>query len=436
MATDFSPIYALVRAHEKTADRTACVAVLRPSGCTRLSLRLHRAEAMQPADERYALLLVKTALWLQGGCGLVTEDEAVFRWLRAAYSPQGARAFDRSFMSGVYGRPFSVVLSRELPPACEAASSVSAENRGCRVGIDLGGSDRKAAAVIDGKTVYTEEVLWQPKSACGLRYHYAHITAALRSAAEHLPRVDAVGFSTAGVVMDGEIRRSGLFMNVPAAEFDRCGRDILQRAARDVFGAVPCTVCNDGDVAALAGSIALGRQELLGIAMGTSQAGGYVDENGHITGRLNELAFLPVDVSAQAPVDPWSGDSGVGERYFSQEGVLWLAGQSGLAPQGDTPAEMLRWVQALVQKGDERALGAFSELGRMLGLTLPWYRRLLGCRNVLLLGRVISGAGGERLAEACRTELRRAGEEMELFLPEESLRRVGQAAAAALLTTK
>ena len=280
MATDFSPIYALVRVHEKTADRTACVAVLRPSGCTRLSLRLHSAEAMQPADERYALLLVKTALWLQGGCGLVTEDEAVFRWLRAAYSPQGARAFDRSFMSGVYGRPFSVMLSRELPPACEAASSVSAENRGCRVGIDLGGSDRKAAAVIDGETVYTEEVLWQPKSACDLRYHYAHITAALRSAAKHLPRVDAVGFSTAGVVMDGEIRRSGLFMNVPAAEFDRCGRDILQRAARDVFGAVPCTVCNDGDVAALAGSIALGRQELLGIAMGTSEAGGYVDENG------------------------------------------------------------------------------------------------------------------------------------------------------------
>ena len=270
MATDFSPIYALVRVHEKTADRTACVAVLRPSGCTRLSLRLHSAEAMQPADERYALLLVKTALWLQGGCGLVTEDEAVFRWLRAAYSPQGARAFDRSFMSGVYGRPFSVMLSRELPPACEAASSVSAENRGCRVGIDLGGSDRKAAAVIDGETVYTEEVLWQPKSACDLRYHYAHITAALRSAAKHLPRVDAVGFSTAGVVMDGEIRRSGLFMNVPAAEFDRCGRDILQRAVRDVFGAVPCTVCNDGDVAALAGSIALGRQELLGIAMGTS----------------------------------------------------------------------------------------------------------------------------------------------------------------------
>ena len=304
MATDFSPIYALVRAHEKTADRTACVAVLRPSGCTHLPLRLHSAEAMQPADERYALLLVKTALWLQGGCGLVTEDEAVFRWLRAAYSPQGARAFDRSFMSGVYGRPFSVVLSRELPPACEAASSVSAESRGCRVGIDLGGSDRKAAAVMDGETVYTEEVVWQPKSAGDLRYHYEGITAALRAAKAHLPGVDAVGISTAGVVLEGEIRRSSLFMSVPAAEFDRCGRDILQRAARDVFGAVPCTVCNDGDVAALAGSIALGRRELLGIAMGTSEAGGYVDENGHITGPAGGYA------GGDAPLGAGSGANG------------------------------------------------------------------------------------------------------------------------------
>ena len=433
MATDFSPIYALVRAHEKTADRTACVAVLRPSGCTHLPLRLHSAEAMQPADERYALLLVKTALWLQGGCGLVTEDEAVFCWLRAAYSPQGARAFDRSFMSGVYGRPFSVVLSRELPPACEAASSVSAESRGCRVGIDLGGSDRKAAAVMDGETVYTEEVVWQPKSAGDLRYHYEGITAALRAAKAHLPGVDAVGISTAGVVLEGEIRRSSLFMSVPAAELDHCGRELLPRAVREVCGDVPCVVCNDGDVAALAGAVSLGRRKLLGIAMGTSQAGGYVDGGGRITGWLNELAFLPVDLHPAAPVDPWSGDRGVGERYFSQEGVIRLAAQCGLAPEGDTPAQRLRWIQERAKAGDGRALEAFFALGRMLGQTLPWYRRLFGCENVLLLGRVVDGAGGECLVNACRAELAKTGEGMEIFLPEESFRRVGQAAAAAML---
>lgn len=433
METEFRPIFDFVRRHEATADRWAAVAVLRPGGCTHLSLKLHRAQEQQAADEKYTQLLVKTALWLQGGCTLVTEDDSVFRWLQRAYGPGGGRAFDRDFMSGIYGAPFRVELRPDLPAAQETARPVSAAATGCRIGIDLGGSDRKAAAVIDGETVYTEEVLWQPKTAGDLRYHYAGITAALRSAKEHLPRVDAVGISTAGVVIDGEIRRSSLFVGVPAGEFDRCGRDLLRRTVREVCGDVPCAVCNDGDVAALAGAVSLGRRKLLGIAMGTSQAGGYVDGGGNITGWLNELAFLPVDLHPAAPVDPWSGDRGVGERYFSQEGVIRLAAQKGLAPEGDTPAQKLRWVQDRAEAGDGRALAAFSTLGRMLGQTLPWYRRLLGCENVLLLGRVISGAGGECLANACREELAKAGERMEVFLPEESFRRVGQAAAAAML---
>lgn len=425
----------LVRRHEATADRWVPVAVARPDGCVHLRLGLHSDPARQAEDEKYTGLLVKTALWLQGGCTLITADEAVFRWLQRAYAPTGARDFDRAFMSGIFRKPFEVVLRPALPPERDAASAVSARAEGCRIGIDLGGSDRKAAAVIDGETVYTEEVLWQPKTAVDLRYHYEGITAALRSAKERLPRVDAVGISTAGVVIDGEIRRSSLFMGVPAGEFDRCGRDLLRRAVREVCGDVPCAVCNDGDVAALAGAVSLGRRKLLGIAMGTSQAGGYVDGGGNITGWLNELAFLPVDLHPAAPVDPWSGDRGVGERYFSQEGVIRLTAQKGLAPEGDTPAQKLRWIQDRAGAGDGRALAAFSALGRMLGQTLPWYRRLLGCENVLLLGRVISGAGGECLANACREELAKAGEKLEVFLPEESFRRVGQAAAAAMLET-
>ena len=167
--------------------------------------------------------------------------------------------------------------------------------------------------------------------------------------------------------------------------------------------------------------------------MGTSQAGGYVDGGGCITGWLNELAFLPVDLHPAAPVDPWSGDRGVGERYFSQEGVIRLAAQCGLAPEGDTPAQRLCWIQDRAEAGDDRALDAFFALGRMLGQTLPWYRRLLGCENVLLLGRVVDGAGGECLVNACRAELAKTGEGMEIFLPEKSFRRVGQAAAAAIL---
>ena len=172
---------------------------------------------------------------------------------------------------------------------------------------------------------------------------------------------------------------------------------------------------------------------IMGIAMGTSEAAGYVDGDGNITGWLNELAFLPVGLRPAAPVDPWSGDRGVGERYFSQEGVIRLAAQCGLAPEGDTPAQRLRWIQDRAEAGDGRALEAFFALGRMLGQTLRWYRRLLGCENVLLLGRVADGAGGECRVNACRAELAKTGEGMEIFLPEESFRRVGQAAAAAML---
>ena len=435
MATEFRPIGAFVQEHEASSDRAARVALLRPGGCTHLTLRLHTAAAMGPADAQYTALLVKTALWLQGGCALITDDAATFRLLEQLYGPAGSSTFDRDFMAGIYGTPFRVELRQALPPALETAPPVSACPTGCRIGVDLGGSDRKAAAVIDGETVYTEEVLWQPKAAGDLRYHYEQVAEALRSAAAHLPRVDAVGFSTAGVVSGGRVLRSSLFMSVPPAEFDRHGRDILRRAARDVLGDVPCAVCNDGDVAALAGAAVLQRKKLLGIAMGTSQAGGYADENGCIAGWLNELAFLPVDLHPEAPVDPWSGGRGVGERYFSQEGVLRLARQAGLAPVGETPAERLLWVQNMASGGDERAMDAFSALGRILGQTLPWYRRLLGCESVLLLGRVISGPGGEGLAEACRAELAQAGETLELFLPEESFRRVGQAAAAAMLNS-
>ena len=435
MGTEFRPIADLVRRHEATADRWVTVAVARPGGCEHLSLGLHRDGAMAAADEEYALLLVKTALWLRGGCTLLTADEAVYRWLQGAYAPTGARAFDRAFLSGIYRSPFQVERRQTLPPERETPASAAARTEGCRIGIDLGGSDRKAAAVIDGETVYTEEVVWQPKTASDLRYHYEGITAALRSAKAHLPRVDSVGISTAGVVIDGEIRRSSLFMGVEQATYDRLGRDLLARAVRETCGNVPWAASNDGDVAALAGAVSLGRRKLLGIALGTSEAGGYVDGSGRITGRLHELAFLPVDVNPLAPVDPWSGDRGVGERYFSQEGVLRLAGLNGLTPEGETPAEKLRWVQDRARAGESRAIAAFSELGRLLGLTLPWYQRLTGCESVLLLGRVVDGVGGECLVDSCRAALESTGAALEILLPEASQRRVGQAAAAAFLNS-
>ena len=96
-------------------------------------------------------------------------------------------------------------------------------------------------------------------------------------------------------------------------------KDIYIRAITDTFGNIPFCVVNDGDVTALAGAMSLKDSSVLGIAMGTSEAVGFVDEQGRITGWLNELAFAPVDANPKALADEWSGDIGCGGKYFSQD---------------------------------------------------------------------------------------------------------------------
>ena len=123
-------------------------------------------------------------------------------------------------------------------------------------------------------------------------------------------------------------------------------------------------------------------------------------------------------------------------KYFSQDAVIKLAPAAGInLAESLSPAEKLKEVQKLMETPGSPAEAIYRSIGVYLGHTLAFYYDLYHCRHVLLLGRVISGPGGERLVEACRAELAASGEPVELFLPEESFRRVGQASAAALLNT-
>ena len=305
---------------------------------------------------------------------------------------------------------------------------------GCRIGFDAGGSDRKVSAVIDGETVYSEEVVWFPKTNSDPDYHYDGIVAALKSAAAHMPRVDAVGVSSAGVYINDRTMNASLFLKVPQELFDAKVKDIYIRAITDTFGDVPFCVFNDGDVTALAGAISLEDTNILGIAMGTSEAGGYVDENGYITGWLNELAFIPVDANPGAMRDEWSLDIGCGVKYFSQDGVIKLAPAAGIAL---SPAEKLKAVQALMNDGDGRAAAIYRSIGVYLAHSLALYHDMYHFRHVLLLGRVMSGRGGELIISECdrvlRDEYSELAEKIHLALPDEKFRRVGQSAAAASL---
>ena len=385
--------------------------------------------------------LVKSLLWIRGGYKMrIAGSKAVFTYLKQAYREGGTRSFDANFMSTVYERPFEVQYEtrpENLLASAESASAVGKHLNGCRIGFDAGGSDRKVSAVIDGETVYSEEVIWHPKTQADPGYHEAGILSAFRSAAAHLPRVDGIGVSSAGVYVNNKAMVASLFLKVPPAQFESKVKNIYINAAKE-FGPVPLVVANDGDVTALAGAMSLGSGRILGIAMGTSEAGGYVDEQMRITGWLNELAFVPVDLNGEAPLDEWSGDIGCGVKYFSQDAVIRLAPAAGIDLSGaESPADKLKDVQQALAGKQSGARMIFETIGMYFAHAIAWYALFFDISKVLVMGRVTSGEGGEILVETAIRTLKKAFPELAsgitISLPDEKSRRVGQSIAAASL---
>jgi predicted NBD/HSP70 family sugar kinase len=387
---------------------------------------------------KYVERLVKFLLWARGGWKVyVGGPKSIGRFIRRAYSRGGTRKFDCQMMEAAYGRRFHVVLAEthKVPPAKESTMVAGGHLKGCRIGFDLGASDYKVSAVIDGKAVFTEEAPWDPGSQSNPDYHYHHLASGLHRAAAHLPRVDAIGGSSAGIVVDNEIRVASLLRAVTKKDFPRAAR-IFKRIQREWN--VPVAVMNDGDVTALAGALSLGCKGMLGIAMGSSQAGGFMDPKGRIPGWLNELAFVPVDTQPAAAVDEWSGDRGTGVMYFSQQAVNKLLPAAGISlPPGMKLPERLKEVQDLILRGDERAAKIYETIGIYFGCAIAQYAEFYEFRQVLLLGRVTTGKGGDILLQKAREVLRMhfpdVARRTELRVPDEKSRRVGQAVAAASL---
>ena len=435
----FIPILKFNQAFLAGAQKPVSIAVERADGqVAAFRTFIHGTPEMAQADRYYIDRMVKTALWLQGGFKVYTDDRDLYDYLSGVYCQGGEREFDWDFMASVFEQPFQVVLTGQVPQTKDAPKAIGGHLEGCRIGFDAGGSDRKVSAVVDGETVFSEEVVWFPKVNADPDYHYEGIVAALKSAAEHMPRVDAVGVSSAGVFINDRTMRASLFLQVPPDLYDAKVKDIYIRTIRDTFGDVPYAVINDGDVSALAGAMSLEDNNVLGIAMGTSEAVGYVDENGCITGWLNELAFVPVDAQEGAMRDEWSGDIGCGVKYFSQDGVIKLAPRAGIElDEGASPAEKLKAVQKLMEEGDPRAAQVYASIGVYLGHTLAYYHHLYGCRHVLLLGRVMSGKGGDLILDTAKQVLADEYPQLEgkltPELPDEKFRRVGQSMAAASL---
>ena len=432
-----------MRENTKENGQDLIIAITRNKGYTTTYKTRVFLDGIGKDEENFNFVerITKSLLWVAGGYQIyIAGSEIIGNKIKEAYTHGGLRDFDVSFMERVYEKPFEVFVCslEDAPKDKSSAAPIGRHLDGCRIGFDAGGSDRKVSAVIDGESVYSEEVVWFPKINSDPDYHYQGILNAMKTAASHMPRVDGIGVSSAGVYVDNRIMVASLFLKVSDEDFDKKVKNMYLDVAKEIGENIPIEVANDGDVTALAGAMDLNDNGVLGVAMGTSEAGGYVDTDGNITGWLNELAFVPVDACKNAMVDEWSGDYGCGVKYFSQDGVIKLAPYAGIELEESlSPAEKLKVVQGLVEKGDERAKAIYETIGVYFGYAIAFYTEFYDIKHVLIMGRVTSGEGGAIILENAQKvldiEFPELSEKIKLHIPDEKSRRVGQSIAAASL---
>ena len=262
----------------------------------------------------------------------------------------------------------------------------------------------------------------------------------LKQAAAHLPRVDAIGGSAAGVYVNNRVKVASLFRGVPAGCCSTRGSRTCSSTSRRAWNNVPFEVVNDGEVTALAGSMALGKNAVLGIALGTSTAAGYVN-----AGRQHHLLAQRTGLRAGGlPPRTRRATNGpaitaCGAQYFSQQAVGRLLPAAGIEAPKDMPLpEKLKLVQSLMAQGDERARKIYETLGVYLGYFIAHFAEFYDVQNVLILGRVTSGTGGDLIVATARETLRigipgSGAGKSQLHVPDEKMKRHGQAIAAASL---
>lgn len=214
----FIPFAPWRTAYLAEAHRPVRIAVERQNGQVSVFDTCLRSVEYHDANLRFLERTVKLLLWSVGGWRVyISGCDELAEELRSIYCRGGAREFDVDFMETVFERPFRLeaVAGADFPEERSSARKIGGHLNGCRIGFDAGGSDRKVSAVIDGETVYSEEVVWHPKTQTDPEYHYQGILDAFRTAASKMPRVDGIGVSSAGVFIGNAPMVSSLFISVP-----------------------------------------------------------------------------------------------------------------------------------------------------------------------------------------------------------------------------
>jgi predicted NBD/HSP70 family sugar kinase len=443
---DFVPAIMWNNEYKKQVTRNGGISLL--IGLTRKDGSVFRydIQILDPAKKesaktiKYIERIIKFLLWQKGGSTILFNNKIIVDKIKYIYNPNSNRAFDYKLIGEkIYSSGIEIQYcpESEFPSEIDISSSLGRNLNGYRIGFDLGGSDRKCAALINGKVVFSEEVEWDPYFKKDHNYHYEGITKSLRSAAAHLPRVDAIGGSAAGVYVNNEVRVASLFRGIDEINFEKHVKKLFLKIKKE-WGNIPFDIVNDGDVSALAGSIFYNDTSLLGMAMGTSFAVGYVNPEGKITSWLNELAFAPVDYRKNGPIEEWSGDEGAAAQYFSQQAVARLVPIAGIKLPKDMPfPEQLKAVQKLMNNNDKRAKKIFETIGVYFGYTIAHYADFFKINSLLIMGRVTSGKGGEIILNKAREvldiEFPKLSKTIKFRIPDETKKRHGQAIAAASL---
>ena len=162
---EFVPAVLWNREFEKDATEPVVIALCRGDKV------VARHELKVVADDldrsfKYIERLLKLTLWSVGGntvrfCG----PDKLFERLKAHYTDTAIGRFDSEIIGEkIFDRAlqFEWAAADEIPEPTQDSAPLGRHLDGCRIGFDLGGSDRKCAAVIDGEVVFSEEVEWNP----------------------------------------------------------------------------------------------------------------------------------------------------------------------------------------------------------------------------------------------------------------------------------
>jgi len=443
-------------------------AMPRSDGCARYSLPVFPAGSADAEASIYlAGVLIQEMIWQRSASELqLAGPPHICEPLKAAFSIGGAYEYEVKSMPMVCGTPtvpFQVKIvssTGDLPPAKDTPQVCGKNANGCRLAFDLGKSDIKTVAVKDNVVLDSAETEWDV-TAVDPQYHFDAIVTAMRKTianakAKGFDTIQAVGGSATGTVSgDNEATWCDIFPNVPPDVYKEKVVDIFKRIAKEVAGDVPLKVINDGEVTALAAVQKLGgKGNVLGISMGSSEGGGYANEDGNLLGWINELCYIRLDLNPEAPTDPWTkgAHTGISHMYLGQRGATKLAARAGVDvpdnlvyPHPDmctirheNHAQCLKLIQkAMTDPAKEPEVRQlYRTVGVYLGYGLAQYCEFYKIDHVMILGRVSKGAGGDLMLDTAKEVLATEFPEysgMQFHTADDHFKAVGQCIAAAAL---